>query len=124
MTAASGSVWMTDTEVATMRATVETGFDTTAVIQRFVSTGESEYGNETGGWTDIGTAPCKLIHRAGREVTRDRSTQISDWVAWLPHRTDINGNDRLHIDGVLYEVVGPPSDDITHVRARLIHITG
>jgi len=121
---ASGSVWMTDTEVATMRATVETAFDTTATIQRFVSTGESDYGNETGGWTDLVDVPCQLIHRPGREVTRGRDTQIADWMARLPYGTDLTGNDRLLVDGVLYEVVGPPADEITHLRAQLVHITG
>lgn len=124
MTGAGGSVWMTPTEVATLRETVESGFDTTATIQRFISTGESEYGNETGGWTDIGTTPVKLIHRSGREVTRGRDTQIADWFARLPYGTDVNGNDRLLVDDVLYEIVGPPADEITHIVAQLVHITG
>ena len=120
----SGSVAHDPDQLAAMRATTETGFDKIAVIHRFVASGESEYGNVTGGWIAGDPVPCKLTHTDGHEVTADRETQIADWFARFPYGTVIDGNDRIVVDDVTFEVTGPPSDELTHIRAQLVHITG
>lgn len=65
-----------------------------------------------------------LWQTAGEETTVGRDRQVSDWIARFPVGTDVTGRDLIIVDGVTYEVVGPPVDAKTHVRARLRHVSG
>jgi len=124
-----GDVWMDDDTVATLRATTESGFDSMAQIQKWTPGPESDLGNETGAWESDGDpVPAMFVHEAGTEVTTNRDTQIADWFVRLPYGTPLTGSQQIVDLGqdppVTFQVVGPPTDQITHLRAELSHIEG
>lgn len=109
---------------ASMRTAVEATFDRTALVQRLTAAAD-RYGNPTlGNPATVATVPCSLARTGQREVTADRDTQIADWTCRLPAGTDITGRDHLLVDGVRYEVVGPPVTFPTHVHADVRHVDG
>jgi hypothetical protein len=120
----AGSVAHNSADLALMTATMLTGFNKTAIIQTFEISGESDSGNPIGDWEDSDPIPAQLVHVDGREVTQDRAAQISDWFVRLPPATVIHGNNRVKIDNVIYEVIGPPERLPTHVHANLLHVSG
>lgn len=112
-------------ELAAMSTEVERTFDTSGVIHRRSDGAEDDYGNPVDTYTPDGAAiDVGLVHTASREITVDRDTQISDWFARLPTGTSISGRDRIVSGGATYEVLGPPSDEDTHVRVQLVHVSG
>ena len=42
------------------------------------------------------------------EITAGRTTEIADAFAIVPPGTPVDGTDRITVDGVRYEVIGPP----------------
>jgi hypothetical protein len=120
---AGGTVDLLDDELELLRATVETGFNHSGIIQTFNSSGTDDFGNQTGTWVDGAARPCQLVHTSGREVTQDRDTQIADWFARFSWDTVITGHNRVKVDGVVYQVIGPPSDERTHIRVQLQHFS-
>jgi hypothetical protein len=126
-------------QLVTMVQTVEDTWDREAVVLTLTLASDDDYGNAPESYVPAG-APvlCGLVHRAGREVTQDRDTQITDWTGRFPPPTVLSGRDRIRISDpspepgweaeptgwALYEVVGPPERLGTHVHAELLHVAG
>jgi hypothetical protein len=71
---------------------------------------------------------CRLEQVTGTEVTVNRSTQISNWVLYLPPDADVKASDTVKVSDTTYEVVGPPIAHktpltTTHIEAHLIHVS-
>ena len=112
-------------ELTAMTSEVGRTFDTTGVIHRRTEGSADDFNNPTITYEpDDDPVDCQLVHTSSRELTVDRNTQISDWFARLPAGTSISGRDRLVSGGATYEVLGPPSDEDTHVRVQLAHVSG
>ena len=112
-------------ELEAMTSEVERTFDTSGVIHRRTTGAVDDFNNPSITYiADADPVDLLLVHTASREVTVDRNTQISDWFARLPAGTSISGRDRLVANGATYEVLGPPSDEDTHVRVQLVHVSG
>lgn len=95
-------------------------------VQRWGVTGQDDYGNDVYGMTSSSSVSGYLEQTAEQEVTLNRQTYVSDWLAVLPTGTALDANDRIVYGGVTYEVIGPPNrvwnprlavED--HVEARL-----
>ncbi len=102
----------------------------TATVQR-AGTSTDEYNNQVSDWTSPTETewPARLEQLAGREVTLDQQTEVADWICYLPPEADVQGGDRLQVDGRTFEVVGPPNRATTprrasHLEVSLRHITG
>lgn len=99
----------------------------TATLSKWTAGTEDVYGNVTVTYTDGGVWPVRLEQTGGTETTVDEDTLISDWR--LIGRADmpIGGRDRVTVDGITFEVVGPPAVQRTprgphHIEARLRHV--
>lgn len=108
-----------------MADTTEATFEVDAVRRRFPLV-EDDYGNETPNTAAPADVPVKIAlwQDNGTETTVDRDRQVSDWLARFPAGFDVTGRDLVVVDGRTFEVVGPPVDAKTHVRARLRHVSG
>lgn len=100
-------------------------------IGRWGVTGQDGYGNDVYGVVSSSTVNGYLEQTDAREVTLNRQTYISDWLALLPAGTAIDSNDHITYAGATYEVIGPPNrcwnprlaaED--HVECRLRSATG
>ena len=93
------------------------------------------YGNP-GEATTITYADCEIQQAQRNEDTADRDTQAEDWVLFLAPtgedeggyliETELEGSDRVEVDEIAYEVIGPPwqvrnprTEVVTHIEARL-----
>lgn len=115
---------------AAMAATTSATFETAAIRRRFLLV-EDDYGNETRDPANAVDVPVDvaLWQESGTETTADRDQQVSEWIARFPVGFDVTGRDLLVVDDGepterVFEVVGPPLDARTHVRARLRHVSG
>lgn len=99
------------------------------VLRRGVGAAD-RYGTAQPTWTAVGDPlPCRLEQTDAEEVTVGADTQTSDWRLITVADADIDGLDRVLVDGRTFEVVGPPAVHHTpagahHVEARLRHIAG
>ncbi len=89
---------------------------------------EDEYGNEVRGVASAVTYQARLEQTASTEITQDRATYISDWLLFLPPRSDIHAGDQIKADGAVFEVLGPPNilrtpSGAHHIEARLRHVS-
>lgn len=94
-----------------------------------------EYGNP-GEATTVTTAPCELQQVTRSEDTVASAQQSEDWALFVDPmgedeggyliEVELEGSDRVEVDGITYEVVGPPwqarnprTQVVTHIEARL-----
>ena len=82
-----------------------------------------EYGNP-GETTTTTSALCELQQAQRDEEQDDTAVQTETWNLYLVPTATIDGGDRVAVDGVTYEVIGPPwrarhprSGDISHIEA-------
>jgi head-tail adaptor len=85
---------------------------------------EDVYGNIQPTWDEIGTWWAVLEQTDAEEHTVGEDTQTADWRLYLPPDADIRGRDRVQLDDVTFEVVGPPNrarrpQGIHHIEAAL-----
>lgn len=100
---------LTAAELSAMRDVEESVLSSTAVIERFTTSGWPP--SET--WAAVGTIACDLwpISRSNREmVTGGQPIQRGDWYITIPYDTDITAKDRITIAGKTFEVVFVPND--------------
>lgn len=116
---------LTAGQVARMSDTTEATFEVEAVRRRFPLV-EDVYGNETRDLDapDDLEVSVALWQDNGTETTADRDQQVSDWLARFPAGFEVTGRDLVLVGDRIFEVVGPPVDAKTHVRARLRHVEG
>lgn len=98
-------------------------FRSTCIRRRF-PIAKDEYGNDV---RDLNSPqdvalPCRLVQTEAREVTVDRETQVSDWELILAWDADVEASDQIIMDGVTYEVLGPPDPGRIAKTARLRHV--
>jgi hypothetical protein len=102
-------------------------------VQHFAPTGaHDDYGNEIVAQVGSPTTVNGYLEQTEeREITLNRETYITDWLAILPAGTVIDGNDRITFGGATYEVIGPPDRKWnprlgaeSHVEAHLRVVTG
>jgi len=84
-----------------------------------------EYGNP-GESTTTTTALCELQQKERDEEQTDSHVQGETWNLYLVPTATIDGGDRVEVDDVTYEVIGPPwrarhprSGEITHIEATV-----
>lgn len=84
-----------------------------------------DYGNP-GVTTTTTTALCELQQVTRNEDTVDSDQQSQDWVLFLEPAADLEGSDRVAVDAVSYEVIGPPwaarnprTGVTTHIEAQV-----
>lgn len=89
------------------------------------------YGAESADWTNARRTSTVgwLNDVSSSEVVDGRDALISGWKLYLPADADVTGFDRVEIDGVTYEVNGPPSKAQTpkrvhHIECRLLLVEG
>lgn len=100
-------------------------------IQSRTATAHDGYGNELEGTLSTVDTVGYLEQTDSTEITVDRETYISNWVAYLPAGTVVVGSDRIIYAGQTFEVIGPP-DRVwnprlrreSHVVARLRNTSG
>lgn len=92
----------------------------TATIYRQASTGAADrYGNPTVE-DDAGTqVRCRLVQQQGRETGPDEESQIAELVLYLEADAQVDGTDRVEVDGDVYTVEGPVAQ--IYDRRRLHH---
>lgn len=95
--------------------------DRTAMITRAAQLGTKDRGgNPT--WED--SAPvevrCRIEQSDAEEITVGRTTEISTHVGFFPVGTALDASDRIAVDGVTYQLVGPPAS--VHAYAGEHHI--
>jgi hypothetical protein len=73
-----------------------------------------DYGNSTPGYSAGTDYPCRLELRTSDENRSDRDTQLTGlWLVLEPDAV-IDGHDRVRVDGITYEVNGPPMMQATN----------
>lgn len=100
-------------------------------------TTEDRYGNQVVDWTTSTRAPVQawLQQNTASEDTDQRSAQIGEWLMICNPYTaggdplTVHGADRVHWDGLLFEVEGPPGPAYTptefhHYEIRLKSVEG
>jgi hypothetical protein len=100
------------------------------IVRRGPSGVEDDYGNEIAGETVVNTV-CELQQDAAMEVGGHEEVSRTHWRCFLPVGTDIDGTDRVTVDGEPYEVDGEPwsvrnprTQQMSHVEVRLIRVSG
>ena len=95
------------------------------------TTSTDVYGSTQFVYTSGTDYPARMQQTTGVEVTRDRDTQVSDWLLFLNPDAVISGDSRVVFNGSTFEVLGPPYVVSTprtvgphHIEARLRHVTG
>lgn len=90
--------------------TIRTLFCHDITIVRAASTTD-RYGNVVKDWANATRTDVRgrMAQRHREEIRGHQETQITDWICYLPPRTDVNGLDRLEWNGVTYEVGGHPN---------------
>lgn len=93
--------------------------------------GTDRYGNESLDWSAASSWVTKgWLARVDESEDQDgRDALISGWRLFLPVGTDVDGRDRVVIDGTTYELDGPPArpwtpDGEHHVECRLRLVEG
>lgn len=93
---------------------------------------EDEYGNPQSSWSEakVRKSTGWLEQVGERENTDDRNTQVTEWLLVISDpETELGGRDRVRINGVTYEVIGPPNAQHTprgrhHLEAKLRLVDG
>lgn len=95
------------------------------------------YGNEVDDWSASTRAPVQgwMQQNTGTEDTEQRNAQIGEWLLLCnPWTTDgdpltVHGADRVHWNGAVFEVIGPPGPAyepaaLHHYEIRLKTVEG
>lgn len=117
---------LTDAELASLQASTKAAFDRSGTRRRY-PTAPDRYGNDASNLAapnDLAIPKLSITQMHGTELRVDRSAEIGDWIGRVPRGTDITGRDQLIVDGVTFEVIGPPEDLGTHLHLELRHIEG
>jgi hypothetical protein len=100
-------------------------------IYRSTAGAEDDYGNVTHTWAVVRSTVGFFQQRDAVELTRDRDTQVSDWLLFLAADEVVSGRDRVGDQyGRVFEVVGTPNRPISpahgpsHVEVSLRHVDG
>jgi hypothetical protein len=100
------------------------------IVRRGLSGVEDDYGNEIAGETVVSTV-CELQQDMAVEITGHEDLSRTRWRCFFPADTDIDGTDRVIIDAERYEIDGDPwsvrnprTQQMSHVEAHLIRVSG
>lgn len=77
------------------------------VIAQGASTRDTE-GRDTTPWTDQATYKGRAEQLKGTENITPPGAQVGDWIIFLESAAVLDGKNRLRVDGVTFELVGPP----------------
>lgn len=96
---------------------------TVTILHQIVSA-EDEYGATVKTWGNPTTHRGRLSSQTPREITDGRDTLIADWVLYLLPDASITGRDRVTVNGVTFQVIGPPAlletpVQSSHIKANL-----
>ena len=107
---------------------------TCTITRRVNGDDVDDYGNPVPAESTI-TALCELQEASADEDTVDADRQVGDWNLFVAPTassagqtvvTSFDGSDTVTVDGVTYEVVGPPwparnplTQTLTHIQARV-----
>jgi len=95
---------LSNTQLDSMRSTVDSALPDTAVITRKVRTDDGA-GGATNAWTAVGTVACRLSPLSGDEaLLGGRVHGKESNVVTMPYSADLREVDRVTISGAVYEV--------------------
>lgn len=69
---------------------------------------EDTYGRASETWTEGSTVNGRLELDTPSEDTDVQDVQVGRYRLFLPPSTSLDGRDRVKVDGVTYELLGPP----------------
>ena len=76
------------------------------VVQRYAAGAIDAYGVPAKAWAlHIGATPCRIVPDKGTEVVVGAQVVIAEYTLFIGGDADIIEQDRVTIDGVLYEVL-------------------
>lgn len=94
------------------------------------SAAKDEYGDPTATTVTATKVDCWLHQVARTEHGDNNNVQDQRWALYVPPGTILNGSDRVTVEGVTYEVEGPPWPAhnprlrrVTHIEATLRRVT-
>jgi hypothetical protein len=95
----------------------------TCTVRTFTAGASDAEGNPTTTSTTA-TYPCRLQRRDTSEETAGIPTLRAGWLLFLPAEAVIDGRATVSVDGVIYEVDGPPeqvwaASAVHHIEAQL-----
>lgn len=102
---------------------------TVAVVR--AGTATDRYGNTVPDWDNPSSSTdvaAWMQQDARSEVTDQRDAQVGDWLM-MCDPADITGSDRVHWQGLMFEVIGPPAplytpQELHHLEVRLRVVEG
>lgn len=90
-----------------------------ATITRETADGFDDYGNPQVEWAEVAEdIPCRVFEQPGKELTDDRASIVRQATLYVQAGTDVTAQDRVEVDGVTWEVSGPP---VPAVGAAALH---
>lgn len=100
-------------------------------IERRGTITTDEYGNEVPSTTSTVTTAGYLEQTTATEITVDRETYVTDWLAVLFADVELDASDRIVYGSSTFEVVGSPhrvwnprTRRTHHLEARLVEVVG
>lgn len=99
---------------------------TAVITRRTLDGGADRYGNPTTGEATTIIA----CHLQQSQRSESGAVQAARWNLWLPASTVVGAADGVTVDGVAYELDGPPwlavhprTGEVSHIEATLIEIS-
>lgn len=80
----------------------------TATITRVAMSGTADVFGDPTESTTATTASCYIEQKQAADTTAGQSVGSEEWLCVFPAGTAIDQNDRVVVDGVTYQVYGPP----------------
>jgi hypothetical protein len=81
---------------------------TPCTIRHYSGSTVDDYGNPVNTEASTVTTTCWLDPARSFENTSGQETYTQDWTLYLPAGTLIDASDKVEVDGVAYEILGPP----------------
>lgn len=101
---ASGSPWITEAELRSMRGMAALSLPATCMVRRYTAVPNGR-GGSTQSWGDVVSYACRLTaKRRGEQTAEGRWVAVVEYQLLLPFGATIGPKDRVTVAGVEYEV--------------------
>jgi SPP1 family predicted phage head-tail adaptor len=100
---------LSDANIAKLRVVFLRSLNQTATVLRRTETVDARGGRQVS-WAAQGAIPCRLAVRNERQDDRARADGVRSLGLYdfsCPHDADVLETDRVQVDGVQYDVMGP-----------------
>ena len=116
---------LTASDLASLRATQESLMPDTCVIERRTLGARDAYADRSETWATVATVPCRLAIAAGGNSTGEVVTAmqtlsaITSYALTVPWQTNVQGSDRVTVNGARYEVKATPKA-VSYMTAKRV----